>query len=264
MATGRIRQKDYRCYVGGYDMSGYSRTVGPLEVTFDEAELTAYMGDTVKGYLPNHANVNIGTLNTVFDNTAAIGMGLLQDAGLKRYVTIPIGIRAAPVDGDPCFGGAFIQKSYQTAESGGGLLLNLPFSGWAGDADTLLYAKPWGILLHANATRTEAVGVNISDGFDNPTGGATSKGGYFIYHVFAGDGTATLSVDDGTSAINADMDPLAGATSGVINCAVPRSGIVPLSPTAAVRQFVRWQIDFDAGGGTATTVTFACAFMRGY
>ncbi len=264
MSVGRTKHKWWRVYENGRDISGYSRTIGPLEVTYDEANLTADMSDTVKGYLPNTAHTNVGTLNAVFDNTATVGLhALMATAGILKTLLVPIGIRGAPVDGDPCFGGQFVQKAYQVTNDGGGVTVTIPFSGWSVEATSPLYANPFGILLHANAARTEAVGVNISDGFDNPTGGATTKGGFFLYQVFAGDGTATLSVDDGTSAINADMDPLAGATTGVINCAVPSAGII-IPTTQTIRQFVRWQIDFDAGGGTATTVTWAAAFFRRY
>jgi len=265
MATGRIRSKDYRCYVNGYDLSGYSRTIGPLETTYDEADLTANMGDAVKGYLPNMAHVNVGTLNAVFDNTATVGLhALMATAGVAKTVLVPIGIRAAPVQGDPCFGGVFLDKAYQIADSGGAVTATIPFSGWAADNFTALTGMTdlaWGQLLHENVARTSVTGVNISDGFDNPTGGATTKGGYFIYQVLASSGaghTATLSVDDGTSAADADMDPLAGAEyAGVVTAGV--HGIVPAA-TLTIRQFLRFQIAF----GTATSVTWVCAFMRKY
>ena len=106
--AGRIRIQDYRFYEEGYDLSGYSRNVGPLEWVYDEADLTAHMSDTVKGYLPNHANINIGTLNAVFDNTDTTGLhALMSTAGVAKTVLIPIGTRTAPVDGDVCFGGTF-------------------------------------------------------------------------------------------------------------------------------------------------------------
>jgi hypothetical protein len=261
--AGRIRLKDYRCYVDGYDLSGYSRTIGPLEITYDEADLTAYMGDTVKGYLPNMAHANVGTLNAVFDNTATVGLhALMATAGVERNVLVPIGMRAAPVDGDPCFGGQFKQSAYQVTEDGGGVTVTLPFAGWAADAATLGYSMCWGQLLHANAARTNVSGVNAGDGFDNPTGGATLKGGFFLYQVLASNAagvTATLSVDDGTSAADADMDPLAGATTGAIVCVAGVHGIV-VPTTLTIRQYLRWQIAF----GTATSVTWVAAFFRKY
>ena len=72
--TGRTVQKHYRVYADGYNLSGMARTIGPIGVTYDEADLTAYMGDTVKGYLRNHAQSDLGALNAVFDNTATTGI----------------------------------------------------------------------------------------------------------------------------------------------------------------------------------------------
>ena len=63
MSVGRTKHKWERVYVDGYDLSGYGRTIGPLSWAYDEADLTAHMSDTVKGYLPNNANVNLGTFN---------------------------------------------------------------------------------------------------------------------------------------------------------------------------------------------------------
>ena len=263
MATGRTKHKHWRVYVNGYDLSGYSRSIGPLSVEYDEADLTAHMGDSVKGYLPNTGHVSPGTLNAVFDNTATTGLYALTQstAGTQRNVMVPIGVRGAPADGDPVFCGQFYQNAFQVTNDGGAVTATIPYSGWAGDATTLKYSQPWGILLHANAARTSATGANTATGYDNYSAEVETYGGIFAYHVFASSGaghTATLSVDD--SANNADWLALSGATSGSITVTAGVSGFVALLPTATVRRYLRWQIAF----GTATSVTFASAFCRVY
>jgi len=216
------------------------------------------MSDTVKGYQKGHAQVNIGTLNAVFDNTATTGLhAVLGTAGAKRLVTVCYGMRAAPVDGDECFNGQFIQGAYKV-ESSGAVTATIPFQGWAADGTYLAHASPWGTLLHANAARLAVTGANTAVGFDNPTGAATAKGAIFYWQVTAGDGTATIRAQD--AAVNNDggyADCL-GLTSGVINCAVKQYGTA--YQTGAIRQFVRWQITF----GTANTVTFLSALCRVY
>lgn len=261
MAVGRTVPKWWRVYVDGFDWSGWSRTIGPLEIAYDEVDCTA-MSDQVKGYLPNHPQVNCGTLNAILDTNQLNPQSYYT--GIKRNIMVPIGVRAAPADGDPCFAGQFTTTTPQSSEDGGMVTYNIGFSGWAADATTLQYPQPWGILLHANAVRLEATGVNTAAGFLNYSSMATTtQGGYFAWQVFAGDGTATLSVQDSDDWDDpADYD-ITVATSGVINCAVPHGGIVAAN-TLTIREGLRWQIDFDAGGGTATTVTFACAFMRLY
>ena len=260
MATGRTLNKWKRVYMDGYDMSGFGRSIGPLELKYDEADLTAHMSDTVKGYLRNHGHANCGNFNAVFDNTATTGIhALMSTPGAKRTVLVAQGIRAAPAAGDPAFGGDFEQVGYTAENDGGAVTVSVPFSGWAVDAATLAYASPWGVLLHANGAETGANSANSS--IDNPTEGATTKGGFFIYQVLAGaggDGTATLSVDD--SADNSSWLALSGATSGEIVCTSVQKGIVALANTATVRRYLRWQISLNG----ATSVTFVCAFMRAY
>lgn len=258
MATGRTKPRWTRVYVDGYNMSGYARSIGPLAWEYEEQDMTA-LQDAVKTYLGGHPQVNVGTLNAVFDNTATVGVHtVLQAAGNIRTVLVAQGIRAEPADGDPCFGGQFTQGSYQVANEGA-VYANVGFQGVAGDAVSKIYPSPWGTLLHADAERLAATGVNDAVGFDNVTGGQTTKGGFFLYMVTAGDGTATLSVQD--AAVNNDggFALLAGATTGELNCAVKQYGVV-IPTTMTIRQYLRWQIAFNS----ATTVTFLTAFMRAF
>jgi hypothetical protein len=257
----RTVEKWTRVYIDGYDVSGFGRTIGPLEVTYDEADLTAQMSDTVRGYLRNRAKVNLGIFNAVFDNTATTGIHtVLQTAGDARTVLVAKGVQAAPVDGDHVFGGVFEQGAYQVEEDGGAVTVSVPWVGWAADAASLDFVNPWGLLLHASGAETGVNGGNSS--ISNPEGGATSLGGYFLYEVLAGAGNgtalATLSVDD--SANNSDWTALSGATSGEIDCLNRQAGIVALTPDATVRQYLRWQLALN----TASSVTFVCAFMRSF
>jgi hypothetical protein len=262
LATGRIRLKDYRVYQDGYDLSGFGRTIGPLELTYNEIDMTAQMSDPVKGYFPGDPQVNVGLLNAVFDNTATTGLHTVAiTGGIARTVLVAIGIRAAPADGDPCFGGSFTQGGYQVEDDGGATTVTIPYMGWAANAATLKYACPWGQILHANAARTSASGANTAVGYDNPTADQTLKGGYFLYQVLAGNGTATLSVDDSaTNANDAAFAPLSGATSGELTFAAGMSGIIALGNGATVRRYLRWQIAFNS----ATSVTFVSSFHRNF
>lgn len=257
MATGRTKPKWTRVYVDGYDMSGYARSIGPLEITYDEADMTA-MSDAVKGYLANTPQVNVGMLNAVYDNTATSGLhARMGTAGTIRTVLVAMGIRGVPAAGDPAFGGQFTQSGFQV-EGDSGVYATIPFAGWAADATSRLYAGAWGQVVHPLGTETAA---NTGTGFDNYTGAATAKGGYFIYHItgYAGTGSATISVDD--SANNSTWLALSGATSGAIaHTSMPAFGIVALGNTADVRQYLRFQVALN----TLTSVTFVSAFMRAF
>lgn len=254
MATGRTTPKWTRIYLNGYNYSGISRAVGPLSVSCGETDMTT-LGDSVKGYLSDAPQINVGTLNLIMNATGAnIFDGYLAgDPTYPDTVLIAYGIRGEPAQGDPVFMFKGIPLSAQTEEDGGAVTVTRQYSGWD-PSDLISYTKPWGRLLHAYGAET---GANTAAGIDD-YGAATTAGGWMMYQILAGDdGTVTLSVDD--SANNSTWLALSGATSGVINATAGTKGIVKLGTTATVRQYLRWQVAL----GTAATVTFVLGFVRG-
>jgi hypothetical protein len=253
MATGRTVSKFVRPYIAGYDFGGLANTIAELKWEFDESDLTAAMGDSVTGRLPGMVNISCGAINAVFDNTTAKSHAIgVAGNSLARAVMVAIGMRAEPVMGDWAWCAMLRQAGYQAVESGGGAFCNLTFNS-TDPVSATKYTKPWGNLLHAKGAETGANSANTN--VDN--GAATTAGGFLMYQVFAGDGTATISIDD--SANGTDWLALSGATTGVTDFSNPVAGIVQLATTATVRQYLRWQLAL----GTANTVTFALAFVRG-
>ncbi len=256
MATGRSISRYTRAYVNGFDMSGFSRSIGPLAQTFGEEEGTTF-SDGVIGARPGQAKVSVGTLTGNFDNTPTSGLhDVLKTAGGSvRTIMVPQGIRAAPVEGDPVFCSQNPQLDYIAVPTAGELIsVTIPFGAWAADADTLAYNRPWGDLLHENKAET-AVNSSVAV-VDNAA--SSALGGYMMYQFFTSDGTATLIVEDASTNTDPSFSTL--VSSGVIDAsATPVSAIVPLAVTATVERYLRWQIVL----GTATTVTFATAFVRG-
>ena len=251
MATGRTTNKWTRVYADGYDISGDSRSLGPLLWTYDETELTG-LSHAVKGALPAHATVGIGTLNAVMNNTAITGLHIIANgAGVMRTLMIPVGIRAEPAQGDPVYMCELEQLGYYSD----GPYVTIPFGMSSARASTFLYDKPWGLLLHANGAETAVNSANGISDMDTPA--STAFGGYMEYQVFAGDGTATIKVQDATTAGGAFSD-VSGMTSGSIDCSTVKYGRVAIGRTATIRSFCRWQVVF----GTATTVTFALGLSR--
>jgi len=251
MATGRTLQKWVRIYAGGYELCSDARSIGPLIWQYDIADLTT-MCDEVRGGLPVHAKLGIGVLNGVMDNTASHLHDLPITSG-SHVVMIPIGIRAAPAAGDPVYNGRFYIDGYESTDDGGASVVNVPFGDWD-VANLINYSKPWGILIHPLGAETA---VNTAIGIDD-RGAATALGGYMVYQVTAGNGTATIKVQDAATNTNPSFSDLTGATSGVITAAAGVSGLVAIGVTADVRRYLRWQIVL----GTATTVTFVVAFVR--
>jgi hypothetical protein len=260
MTTGRSVLKYSRVYVSGYDLSGYARSIGPLACTFQEGADDP-INASVIGTWMGQATITPGTLNALFDNTATTGLhALMGSPPAKRDIMVAQGIQAIPAAGDPVFVGQFPQDDYITDPAATPNTATMKFGASHGASTTLAYYQPWGVLAHAYGAETTD---NVAAGIDELA--ATSDGGYMMYQVFtavgAGSITATIKVQD--ASINSDVNFGDLLSSGVINCgaggvAVPTSGVVALATTAAVKQYIRWQVTF----GTATSVTFALAFIR--
>lgn len=263
MAIGRTHSKWLRFYMSGYELGTNARSLGTALWSYEEEELTAWQ-DTAKGYLPNHAVIGLGPFNGIFDNTATTGLHVIASAAPNtvRDIMVPVGERAIPALGDPTFMARLLQLGYTVSTSGD--VVNIPFGAW--DVDDLMtpFGQPWGHLHLAKAAKT-AANTSGADCVDSYSGAATSEGGYFMYQVFAANAagvTATLSVEDSVDQVNGNFAEIAGGcTTGVIDVGTaPVSGIIRTTDaSAAVKRYTRWQLAL----GTATSVTFALAFVRG-
>jgi hypothetical protein len=253
MATGRTLSRWAEVYLDGYYLCSSTRTIGPLVVDATPPDTEPSLCDAVRGGLPTHVRITPGTLNGIMNfgsNNEVIANIVSTWVGSGRPLTVVMGIRGTAAAGDPTFNGKFYVDSYQAEASDGAVLVNVGFGDW--DAAALVaYQKPWGKLIHALATRTAA--NSATGGVNN--GAASAAGGYMMWHAVS-NGTYTLSIDD--SADDSTYGALSGATTGEIS-ATTSSGIVALSPTATVKQYLRWQLALNS----ATYVQFVLSFVRG-
>lgn len=250
----RTHQKHYRVYVNGVDLSGYERQIGQMGVAY-ETSPDAALTDAVKNVILGQADVTLASLNGFLDNDTAGKFNLLKAGNNTIDVMIPIGANTAPAAGDHVFAWEFEQTSFISEPGQGGFAAATVTPGGSAITAPKTYSKPWGTLLHAYAARTA---VNSSTGIDGTA--QTTAGGIFVYQLFSSDGTVTLKAQDASSNLDGSFSDLSGATSGSITAAVtPAYGMVALSTTATVKRYLRWQLAF----GTATTATFALAFIRG-
>lgn len=254
MATGRtVGSRFTRAYVDGYDMSGYARSVGELSWGFTPNE-GAVLDDAVIGAYPGQCTISIGDINGVMDNRAD-GMHdeFASASDAVRDVMIPIGIRAAPADGDPVFCAQVAQNAYQASVADEMLTVNMDLGSWDERAgSTGSYPIPWGYVIHAKGAET---GVNAGSA-GTTGGGQTTGGGFMMYQLFgASTGTITLKIEDSTGGAWSEL-----VSSGVLTqTSTGQSGIVALAEGGTVDTDLRWQLVL----GTATTTTFALAFVRG-
>ena len=249
----RTHQKHVRVYVDGVDLSGYSRSVGPLSWVFG-AEPDAAFTDGCKNIVMGQGDIQAGTLNAFLDNDTAGANALLKSGNGTRNLLVAIGANAAPAAGNPVFAWKFEQSAFTSEQGTGFVTATIPFGG-ASYASTLTYKKPWGVLLHASGAETA---VNSSTGVDD-NGGSSALGGVFVYHLLSSNGTVTLKAQDAATNADGSFADITGATSGSIDAtSSPQHGMIALGTTATVRRYLRWQLVF----GTATTATFVTAFIR--
>jgi len=256
MATGRTLADFQRIYMDGYNLSCYALDTGEQGVAFEEYEATT-LCSPIKGVLVGKPTVSLGPVNGVFDSTAITGVHAIASAGQgsRHNVSVIYGIRAAPVNYDPCFSAPMILTKYAAVEAG---MTNVRLDFGGEDAASgMLYTKHFGHMLHVMGSETGANSANTNVN----NGAASAAGGWLMYHItsITGAGTVTISVDD--SANGTSWSALSGATSGAIATAsVPTSGIVQLAVTATVRQYLRFQV---ALAGSASACEFALSFIRG-
>lgn len=253
----RTVKKFIRVYANGYDISGHTSDIGPLIQTYDITSVAGLSWE-VKGALLGQPTLGIGTLNGIYDNTATTGLqAVMGSSGNAKKIMIAIGMSAVPAAGDPCYVGEFNQLAF-TVEPGENMATaTIPFGN--NKPAGINYESPWGKLLHAKASET---GANTGTGVDFL--GAGTNGGYLMYQIFSitGTGTVTISIDESSDNGSSDaFAALTGATSGAIATAsAPTSGIIQLAKTAAIEQYLRWQIAF---GGSASACEFALVFVKG-
>lgn len=258
MSTGRTLNKWLKVYGNGYDLTGYTRSVGPLPWVFDAPDLTVINSD-IRNFLLGQPAIGPLAINTILDNTAVSGSHTLAYANTVLWdIMIPIGIRAVPAMGDPVYMGKFPQKSYLPAEDGGTITASIDFGQW--DAgDLTVYRQPWGQLA---APWADYTGANSSAGY---TDGSldTTAGGYMMYQVFnyTTAGTFTISMQDSPDNTPANFGAMATPlTTGALSTAlIPCAGIVELPRTAAVKDYLRYQLSLT----TTTHLWMAVAFVRG-
>lgn len=257
--TGRTVLRNYRIYVDGYDMSGYSRSFGPLTCVYEEGVDDA-VSFAVKKTWPGNATIGMGTLNGIFDNTATSGIhARLAAQSQKRNIMIAVGIQSAPVNNDPAFVGQFLQTNYETGPSDNPVTATISFanSSAAAAVGSLNYGRPWGVLLHSLSAETAA---NTAVGLNQ--GAGTALGGYMMYHITAAAGTGAktgaIKVQHSTTT-NLDGSFSDLLSSGTLNCAAGLSGVVALAKGATVGRYIRFQTAFTL----ATSITYTLAFVRG-
>ena len=179
VTTGKTNVKYARALFGGANLSGDSRSLGNVGVSYAEDDVTGW--EDIMNFLPGQGTLNFGPYQAVFNNNAAatgpVEPGVHTElAGIGSPIaTAVIGIREAPTIGAPAFSAQLTQLSYVVTLAAGTPLVNADLTNAVGNS---LSAYGWGQIL-ANGTSTSS--TTSFGSLDN--GGSSANGAYAALHV---------------------------------------------------------------------------------
>ena len=238
-----------RLYVGGYDLSGDSRTFSSLDNFFDEADLTGW-NEAVYNFLagsPRHTGVR--GYQALLNDTASSGAHSL----LKQVAATPntnrlsllFGGGAAPAIADP----AYIMASAQMGDVRGleGLspILTCDFLPDAAQF-TNVEENPFGVVLHpATSLSATTNGTSVNNG------GSSANGGHANLHITVTSG--------GTWAFKIQHSPNDSAWADLITFTADGSAITSEqgNVSGTIDQYTRFVATRTSG-----TVTPICTLAR--
>lgn len=176
--TGRTNTRYARLLMGGANISGDMRAVSAVGTTFGQANATAWTDETEQ-YLAGFGTVMLDGFTALFSNIVAAtgpinaGSHTVLVGGGSQYVSLFIGIRAAPAIGNPTFSATFEQGGYTVpATLTEALTLNASFyNSGALPSST----RVWG---HALQVGTQWALTSNGVSVDN---GAASTGGWIAF-----------------------------------------------------------------------------------
>jgi hypothetical protein len=241
MATGKTNPRWFRLLVDEVDLSGDSRQIGSFGSEYEMSPVEGW-DDGVKYFTFGQPTHIFNGYQAVFNNTATVGSHTELSALEEYYISLCIGIRAAPAVGDPAFLSTMEQINY-TIEGTEAVLVNVDTVKAQTGNDQ---ERVWGVVL---APGTSLSATTDGDSVDN--GASSANGALAHLHVTGTSaGNWTLKVQDSADdAAWADLITFTGDGSTLW----AESGTV----AGTVDRYVRFQATRVAG-----TTTFWVTLAR--
>ncbi len=175
---GKTTTRHFRLLAGGHNLSGSMRSINAFGVRFGEDDVSGW-SDDIKQWLSGFGDVLLEGFTALFNSQAAaigsISAGshpVLSGATGDNYVSVFMGIQAAPAVGNPTFSAPFQQGGYTVNGGDGPVMVSANFHG---KASAELGKDVWGVALAAGEALS-ATGEN--DSVDN---GAATTNGYIVF-----------------------------------------------------------------------------------
>ena len=240
-----------RLYVGGYDLSGDSRTFGNAMGTFGEVDFTGW-SELVRNYLADGwLQAGLTGYQALMNDTSGRALDQLQLSGNSQasQISLCFGGGGEPAVPDPAYLLPSIQlNDLQAFDGSAAVLSGIDFRPDAAQYTTN-FAKAWGIVLQGPTALSATQAASSSISADN---GASSSDG-FIAHLHI------LSTSSGDFAFKIRHSADDSAWSDLVTFSADGSAVTAelASGTGTVNRYVA----FDATR-TAGTVTAICTFVR--
>lgn len=249
--TGKTHPRYLRLLANGYNLSGDMRAVSSFGTEFSQADATGWSDGTMQ-YLAGRANVMLDGFTAIFNNTptatgpTAAGSHEVLSIGGSYYVSLHIGIRAAPAIGNPAMAAVFEQVGYSVNGSGDEpVMLNATFGGSA-VLPSSVYV--WGTTLAAGTELSSSTNGGSVDG------GASSANG-FIAFLHVPQTTGAQASNDWAFTIEDSADDTSFATIGTFSADGSAITAERITGTGTVRRYVRL-VSTRTAGTARPWVTF--------
>ena len=241
-----------RIYVGGYDLSGDSRTFGTAMGTFGEVDFTGW-SELVRNYLADGwLQAGITGYQALMNDTSGRALDQLQLSGdsTASQLSLCFGSGGAdPAVPDPAYVLPSIQlNDLQGFDSAAAVLSGVDFRMDAAQYDANI-AKTLGHVMRGPTTLSATLSASSSNTVDG--GGQTTEGGFAILHILStASGNFAFKLRD-----SSDDSSFADLASFTLDGSAVGSELITFSGT--VDQYV----GFDAArtGGSCVAV---CTFVR--
>jgi len=234
-----------RIYVGGYDLSGDTRTFGGFDNTFTGVDCTG-LDDTVRNYLSNsRRQTGVNGVVVMMNDTSGRSWDQLKDTPNTSILTVGFGGGGLPVVPDP----AYLMPTHQLSDVASfdseKAILTTDFVYDSGQYD-VSDANPLGVILQGAASISAT-----QNGASHDNEGSTASGWHANLHVLTtASGNFALTIEHST-------DDSAWATLGTFTSTAGSVESEQLTGTGTVNQYTRFVMTRTAG-----TVTVVCAFAR--
>jgi hypothetical protein len=249
--TGKTHPRYLRLLANGHNLSGDMRSVGSFGTEFAQADATGW-SDGVMQYLAGRGSVMLDGFTAIFNNTptatgpTAAGSHDVMATGGSYYVSLFIGVRAAPAIGDPCFASVFEQGGYTV--TGGGDEAVMLAANFGGSAVLPTTADVWGVTLAAG---TELTGSTNGGSVNN---GASSSDGYIAF-LHVPQTTGAQASNDWAFVIEDSADDSSFSTLATFTADGSAITAERLEGTGTVEQYVRL-VSTRTAGTARPWVTF--------